>query len=185
MKRIRFGAACATRPVVIALMAASVSGCAYEIFFPQLPVVEQVKIDRFLGVWYEIARYPHGFEEGCAGVTAEYGVRDENSITVKNTCLEGSLDGPMRTIEGYATIADPSTNAKLNVVFFPPFGAPYWVLELDEDYQWAVIGEPSRSFLWILSRTPKMSQATYDAILSRLPEKGYDPARLIETPQGE
>ncbi len=182
MSRVRFSA---NLPIVLTPFVLAASGCSYEVFFPALPVVEQVKIDRFLGVWYEIARYPNGFEEGCAGVTAEYGMRDESSITVKNTCLEGSLDGPVRTIEGYATIADPSTNAKLNVVFFPPFGAPYWVLELDEDYQWAVIGEPSRSFLWILSRTPQMEQDIYQGILNRLPEKGYDPARLIETPQGE
>lgn len=179
-----FGRNGGTTSVILALVCASgAMGCNYELFFPPLEVVEQVDVSRFVGTWYEVARYPNSFEEGCAGVTAEYAVRDSESITVKNTCIEGTLDGPTRTIEGYATIADPATNAKLNVVFFPPFGAPYWILELNPDYEWAVIGEPSRSFFWILSRTPTLDQAVLDGIISRMPEKGYDPARLIYTPQ--
>ena len=119
--------------VAITIAAIGSAACDVSMFYPPLEVVERVEVNRFLGRWYEIARYPNSFEEGCTGVTAEYGVRDDNSITVTNTCIEGSLDGPVRTIEGYAEIADADTNAKLNVVFFPPFGAPYWILELDED----------------------------------------------------
>ncbi|MBX3394476.1 MAG: lipocalin family protein [Phycisphaerae bacterium] len=173
----------ALKAIVAAACVSGVFGCNFEMFFPPLDVVEQVDLSRFVGTWYEVARYPNGFEEGCAGVTAEYAIRDSQSITVKNTCIEGTLDGPTRTIEGYATIADPQTNSKLNVVFFPPFGAPYWILELSPDYEWAVIGEPSRSFFWILSRTPTLDQAILDGIISRMPEKGYDPSRLIYTPQ--
>jgi len=159
-------------------------GCAYEGFFPPLPVVDRVELDRFIGKWYEIAKYPNFFQQQCyGGTTAEYAIRDDGNISVVNTCREGSLDGPESRIEGYATIADPTTNAKLSVVFFPPFGAPYWIIDLDADYQWAVIGEPSRSTLWILSRTPTMDEATYEGILGRLAAKGYDPARLVVTPQ--
>ena len=160
------------------------SGCANEEFFPPLPVVERVELDRFIGKWYEIAKYPNFFQQQCfGGTTAEYAIRDDGNISVVNTCREGSLDGPESRIEGCATIADSTVNAKLSVVFFPPFGAPYWIIDLDADYQWAVIGEPSRSTLWILSRTPTLDEGTYQDILSRLAANGYDPARLVATPQ--
>ncbi len=160
------------------------AGCNYEAFFPPLPVAESVNLDRFVGRWYEIAKYPNFFQQQCYGATtAEYALRPDGSVSVVNTCREGSLDGPESRIEGYATVSDPATNAKLTVVFFPPFGAPYWIIDLDEDYQWAVVGEPSRSTLWILSRTPTLDAAVYDDILSRLPDKGYDPTRLVITPQ--
>lgn len=158
-------------------------GCSYEALFPPLAVAERVELSRYAGVWYEIAKYPNSFERGCYGVTAEYTLREDGRVTVVNTCREGALDGPARTIEGYAEVADPATNARLTVYFFYPFGAPYWILEVDENYQWAVVGEPSRSFLWILSRTPTLDDATYQAILARLPDKGYDPARLEPMPQ--
>jgi apolipoprotein D and lipocalin family protein len=81
--------------------------------------------------------------------------------------------------DGHATITDPETNAKLKVYLGnSPFGGTYWIIDLEEDYQYAVAGEPSRSFLWILSRTPSMDAGTYADILERLPDKGYDPDRL-------
>ena len=165
------------------LIACSVGGCNYEIFFPNLPTVGNVEVSRYLGLWYEIAKYPVSFEEGCVGVTAEYTLNPDGSIKVVNTCYPGTLDAEPTTIEGVAQIADPATNAKLNVAFFGPFGAPYWIIDLDPDYQWAVIGEPSRTFLWILSRTPTLDDAVYQDILSRLPAKGYDVSRLELTPQ--
>ena len=182
--RIKYRGCMALSPLLACGLGLLLSGCAYEGLFPPLPVVERVELDRFIGKWYEIAKYPNFFQQQCyGGTTAEYGIREDSSISVVNTCREGSLDGPESRIEGYATIADPTTNAKLSVVFFPPFGAPYWVIDLDADYQWAVIGEPSRSTLWILSRTPTMDEATYEGILGRLAAKGYDPARLVVTPQ--
>ncbi len=162
----------------------AVAGCGYEVFFPPLAVVDRVELDRFVGKWYEIAKYPNPFQQRCfGGTTAEYAVREDGSISVINVCREGSLEGPESRIEGFATIADQATNAKLTVYFFPPFGAPYWIIDLDADYQWLVVGEPSRSTLWILSRTPALPEDTYQAILSRLPEKGYDAARVVLTPQ--
>ncbi len=161
-----------------------VAGCGYELLFPPLAVVENVDLSRYVGKWYEIARYPNFFQQQCfGGTTAEYALREDGSIRVINVCREGALDGPESRIEGVATIADPSVPAKLTVSFFPPFGAPYWIIDLDPDYQWAVVGEPSRSTLWILSRTASLPDAVYQDILGRLPEKGYDPARLILTPQ--
>jgi apolipoprotein D and lipocalin family protein len=103
---------------------------------------------------------------------------------VVNTC--GSTDGSSRDIVGSAVVTDESTNAKLSVSFFGPlFGAPYWIIELDEDYQYAVVGDPSREFLWILSRAPSLDEATLSGILSRLPDYGYDPDRLTWTVQSQ
>ncbi len=145
---------------------------------PPLDVVEKVDLGSYTGRWYEIARYPNSFERGCVGVTADYSLRQDGRINVLNTCREGSLDGNVRTIEGVARVVDPSTNAKLAVTFFGPFEGDYWILELGNDYEYAVVGDPSRKFLWILSREPVLDDALLDGILSRLPERGYDPDSL-------
>lgn len=152
-------------------------GCSA--FYPPLAVVSSVDLTRYAGRWYEIARYPNGFEKGCVGVTADYTLRDDGRVDVVNTCVEDTLDGPVRTIEGVARVTDPTTNAKLGVKFFPLIEAPYWIIELGSDYEYAVVGTPSRKFLWILSREPVLDGTVYAGILSRLPERGYDPNRLM------
>jgi apolipoprotein D and lipocalin family protein len=170
-------------PRWLALLGIFLTSCGCGAFFPPLDVVENVDVQRYTGKWFEIARYPNNFEQGCVGSTAEYTLQDDGSIRVVNTCRQGSLDGPIERIEGTAVIDDPTTNAKLLVSFFPPFQSPYWIIELDEDYEYAVVGEPSRSFLWILSRSPSLDDETYQGILDRLPAKGYDPVRLERTLQ--
>jgi apolipoprotein D and lipocalin family protein len=150
---------------------------------PPLEAVASVDVERYMGKWYEIARYPTSFQDGCYAVTAEYALRDNGTVSVLNTCREADGRTIKSRIEGFAAVADKTTNAKLTVYFFYPFGAPYWIIDLDEDYQYAVVGEPTRRFLWILSRTPVLDPAIYEGILQRLPEKGYDPARLELTPQ--
>jgi apolipoprotein D and lipocalin family protein len=148
-----------------------------------LSVTEKVDLERYAGKWYEIARYPNSFERGCVGVTANYEPRDDGRIDVLNVCRESTLDGPKRLIRGTARVVDSTTNAKLKVTFFWPFEGDYWILDLDEDYTYAVVGEPRREFLWILSRTPQMDEATYEDILDWLPDAGYDPDRLYIVPQ--
>jgi apolipoprotein D and lipocalin family protein len=146
--------------------------------------VSAVDIDRYAGKWYEIAKYPVVFENGCVDVTAEYTLLEDGTVRVVNTC--GSPDGSSREIVGTAVVTDSSTNAKLSVSFFGPlFAAPYWIIDLDEDYRYAVVGDPSRELLWILSRTPSLDDATLSEILGRLPEFGYDPDRLTWTVQSE
>jgi apolipoprotein D and lipocalin family protein len=147
-----------------------------------LQTVTQVVLSRYLGRWYEIARYPNRFEKKCdRDVFATYGLRDDGRISVLNTCVKP--DGSHGEAKGWAKISDPSTNAKLKVTFFYPFFGNYWVLELGEDYEYAVIGEPSRKYLWILSRTPQMSEETYHAITENLAAKGYDAAKLERVKQ--
>jgi apolipoprotein D and lipocalin family protein len=148
-----------------------------------LDVVDRVDLQSYVGIWYEIASYPASFQEGCVGTTAEYTLRDDGKIQVINRCYDESFDGPLRTIEGTARVVDEETNAKLKVTFFWPFEGDYWIIDLDENYEWAVVGEPSRTYLWILSRTPTLDESVYQAILSRLPDKGYDPSRLQRTAQ--
>ena len=148
-----------------------------------LTVVDTVDLDRYLGKWYEIASYPAWFQKGCTGSTAEYSLLPKGKIQVINRCRKGSLDGPPKESKGKAEVVDTATNAKLKVWFFWPFKGNYWIIDLDSDYQWAVVGEPSRKYLWILSRTPTMDEALYQRILERLKDNGYDPARLSKTAQ--
>ena len=150
-----------------------------------LEVVDQVDLDRYLGTWYEIASYPAWFAKNCAGVTADYSWRDDGKIQVVNRCFKDTLDGKLKEAKGRAKVADPSTLAKLKVSFFGPFWGDYWVIDLDPDYRWAVVGEPKRKYLWILSRTPQLDKKTLDGILSRLPAQGYDVDRLQWTPQAD
>ena len=148
-----------------------------------LEVVDNVDLDRYLGKWYEIASYPAWFAKNCTGVTAEYSRKDDGNVAVSNRCYKGSLDGKLKVASGRAKVVDTTTNAKLKVSFFGPFWGDYWIIDLDTEYRWVVVGEPKRKYLWILSRTPKIDQKILDGILSRLPANGYDTERLQWTPQ--
>jgi apolipoprotein D and lipocalin family protein len=148
---------------------------------PPLATVSDVDLDRYLGTWFEIARYEAPFQEGCTATTATYSLRDDGLIRVENRCRVDRPDGPLREAEGKARIVEAATGAKLKVTFFWPFWADYWVIGLDPDYQWAVVGEPGRKYLWILSRTPTLPEATLDEILRLVADRGYDPEPLLFT----
>src|SRR5512137_2339735 len=163
-------------------LAALVAGCAHAPAGPPLRTVDRVDLGRYMGRWYEIATIPMSFQAGCVGVTAQYTLREDGDVDVLNTCRKERLDGEVRTAKAKAWSVDPS-NAKLEVRFFWPFHGSYWIIDLDPDYRWAVVGHPSREYLWVLSRTPQMDEATYQGILARLRAQGYDVARLVKTPQ--
>ena len=147
-----------------------------------LRTVEHVDLNRYVGKWYEIARYPNRFEKDCASdVTAEYKILSPGKIEVLNSCRKA--DGKMKVSKGSAKIVDTATNAKLKVTFFWPFYGNYWVIDLAPDYSYAVVGEPGRDYLWILSRTPELPAAVYEKIAARLKEQGYDPAKLVKSAQ--
>ena len=146
-----------------------------------LTVVDTVDLYRYLGKWYEIASYPAWFQKECTGSTAEYSLMPDGKLQVINRCRKGSLDGPLKESEGKAEVVDTVSNAKLKVWFFWPFKGNYWIIDLDDNYQWAVVGEPSRKYLWVLSRTPKMEESLYRQITEKLPQKAYDPERLRKT----
>lgn len=149
---------------------------------PRLETVPHVDLNRYAGRWYEIARYPNKFEVKCArDVTADYSPKGNGDLRVVNTCT--AKDGSEVRSVGTAKVADASTNAKLKVAFVWPFYGKYWVLDVGEKYEYAVVGEPGRDYLWILSRTPAMPDAVYEKILNRLPARGYDPEKLVRTHQ--
>jgi apolipoprotein D and lipocalin family protein len=149
---------------------------------PALKTVSSVDLNRYAGTWYEIARYPAKFQKKCVrDVRATYTLRSDGKVEVLNQCVQA--DGKIKTAKGKAKIVDRTTNAKLKVTFFWPFYGDYWILELDPEYKYAVVGEPKRKYLWILSRSPEMDPAVYDGILERLKTIGYDPSKLMKTSQ--
>ena len=146
-----------------------------------LTVVKFVDLEKYLGKWYEIASYPAWFQKDCTASTAEYSLLPNGKIRVVNSCRKKTLDGPLKQSQGKAEVVDMETNAKLKVWFLWPFKGNYWIIDLDPEYRWAVVGEPKRKYLWILSRTPEMDRETYEGILSRLTARQYDPDRLQKT----
>lgn len=150
---------------------------------PPLRTVAHVDLQRYVGTWYEIASYPHRFQKGCVASRADYELQADGRIKVVNQCREERLDGPVKSVTGTARVTDTATNARLEVSFFRPFWGEYWIIDLDSDYRWAVVGHPSRNYLWILSRTPALDEEVYRQLLAGLPARGYDPARLRRTLQ--
>jgi apolipoprotein D and lipocalin family protein len=156
------------------------SGCSTH---KPLDTVEKVNLKRYAGKWYEIASFPARFQEGCHCTTAEYIPTDKDYIRVINTCRKGSTNGELDKAEGKAFVVKNSGNAKLKVQFFWPFRGKYWILDLAEDYSWALVGSPSREYLWILSRQPGMEESTYNSIVQVAKEKGFDISKFEMTDQ--
>ncbi len=149
--------------------------------------VEHVDLDRYVGLWYEIAKIPNRFQKKCArGTTARYAIRDDGKIDVVNSCIKEN--GDTYSVKGIARIVDANTNAKLEVSFVRFLGksffwGDYWVIGLGDNYGWAVVGHPQRTYGWILSRTPSLDQDTLDGIFAVLRDKGYDPETFEMTSQ--
>jgi len=175
------------RTTSLALLVLSLGGAACatstteRLRLPPLRTVERVDLPRYLGTWYEIAAFPQSFQKGCTATTATYVLREDGDVDVLNRCRDGAPDGKERTATGRARVVDRTTSAKLEVSFFRPFWGAYWVIDLDPDYRWAVVGHPGRDYLWILARQPALDEATYAGILRRLLEQGYQTGRLVRT----
>ena len=137
------------------------------------------ELQKFLGNWYEIARFDHSFERGLQGVTATYTLRKDGKIKVLNQGFKNSLNGILKTAVGKAKISSSQTPRNLKVSFFLNFYAPYNILELDENYQYVLIGSNSANYLWILSRTPQMDSNTYNKLIEKAKARGYDTNKLI------
>ena len=163
------------------------TGCATtateRLRLPPLEAVPRVELSRYLGTWYEISNFPQSFQRGCTATTANYTLRPDGDIDVLNRCRKDSLDGDEKSSLGRARVVDTASNSKIEVSFFRPFWGDYWVIELAEDYSYAVVGHPSRDYLWVLSRTPSMDPALYEAIVGRLAAKGYETSRIVKTLQ--
>ncbi|MEP6945201.1 MAG: lipocalin family protein [Acidobacteriota bacterium] len=152
--------------------------------------VAKVDLTRYAGKWYEIGRYPNRFQKKCVGnTTATYTLKPNGKVEVRNECIV--KNGSTEVAVGEAKIVDKATNAKLKVRFAPgvlaflPFvWGDYWIIDLDNDYTHVAIGEPGRQYFWILSRQPTLDDKTYQDILRRAEAMGFDPARVVKTPQG-
>jgi apolipoprotein D and lipocalin family protein len=143
-----------------------------------LEVVPHVELNRYLGTWYEIAHLPAKFQEGCSETKATYTLSEKGSITVLNQCVR---KGKVTQAKGKAKVVDKNTGAKLKVTFFWPFYGDYWIIKLGQDYDYAVVGTPNRKYLWILSRTPQMSDTLFSQLTEFVKSKGFDAGNLIRT----
>ena len=143
-----------------------------------LEVVPYVKLEKYLGKWYEIAHLPIRFEDDCTDITATYSLSENGNVSVLNECLK---DGKLKQAKGKAKVVDKNTGAKLKVTFFWPFYADYWIIGLGKEYDYAVVGTPNRKYLWILSRTPQMDDKLFSQLLESIKSKGFDINNLIKT----
>lgn len=137
---------------------------------------------RYLGKWYEIARFDMRFERGLYAVAAEYAMRPDGKIRVVNSGRRGSPQGQLSLAEGKAKLGapnDPTRPGFLKVSFFGPFYSPYYILALDPDYRYALVGGKKGKYLWILSRTPELPQETIQHLIDRADELGFDTSKLI------
>ena len=140
-----------------------------------------VELSRYLGRWYELARYEQGFQKDCDGVTADYALRPDGKVEVINTCRKP--DGSIKRATGKAKVVDIATGAKLKVSFFGPFYGDYWVLDRADDYSWAIVGEGSGRYLWLLSRDASPGAAKLAMLVERAKALGYDTSMLRITKQ--
>jgi lipocalin len=154
-------------------------GCSSSKNMIDNSTVKELDIERYLGTWYEIARYDHRFERDMVGVTAHYSWREDGKIKVINSGYKNSFEGAKDTAIGKAKIPDINNPAHLKVSFFWIFYGDYFVMELDENYKWAVIGSSSDKYLWILSRTPQISEEIKSNLLNRIKKRGYNTDQLI------
>jgi len=153
------------------------------------PTAAKVDLDRYIGRWYEIARLPMAFQKADEAARAEYGKNADGTVSVHNTAVRP--DGTEHGIKGYAKVLNPPQNSKLAVRFKTWFGplipvpkqGNYWVLHVDDKYQEAIVGTPNRKFLWILSRTEKLPESRYQALVKKAKDLGYDVSRLIKDPR--
>ena len=156
---------------------------------PAVRTVPAVDLNRYSGKWYEIARYPNKFQKQCVGnTTATYTVKQNGKIEVLNECLK--KDGLVNSAKAEAKVADKSSNAKLKVRFAPGFlsvfgfvWADYWIIDLDRNYEYAVVADPTREYLWILSRESVLKESVYQDILQRVEKQGFQPGKLVTTRQ--
>jgi len=173
--------------LVLGMMISYVASAESNTTLPAPNVVENVDLNRYIGRWYEIALIPVWFQKDCAGgTTAEYTLVKEGVVSVVNRCC--TRDGKVKEAKGRAWVVDTKTPAKLKVSFFSLFGfwlfaGHYWIIDLDPEYQYAVIGHPSRNLGWILSRTPKLPEEVLQGIVERLEANGYNFSQFKMTNQ--
>lgn len=165
-------------PTLLVLLA----GCASPARAP-LRTVAQVDLNRYMGDWHVIAHIPYLLERGKVATLDRYAPRPDGRMENIFIFRKGSFDAPEQQWRGISWVHDRTTNAEWRVQFIWPFRATYLVIDLDPDYRWAVIGHPSRNYLWVLARARSLPAEVYDGILARAAAQGYDPKRVAKVPQ--
>jgi apolipoprotein D and lipocalin family protein len=165
------------------LCLAGICLCSCQSKLQPLAPVQQLDLPRFMGDWYVFAHIPYSLEKGKVGTLDRYALRPDGKIQNSFLFRKGSLDAPLEEWKGVAWVTNKKTNSEWRVQFLWPFSVPYIVTDLDPNYQWAVIGYPSRKLAWVLSRETQIDEKTYAGILERMKGQGYDPALLKQVPQ--
>jgi apolipoprotein D and lipocalin family protein len=170
------------RYFALALLASLTLGCSC--MKQPLRPVPQVDLQRYVGDWYVIANIPYFAERNCLDSIESYALRADGKIDNWFTCRQGSFDAPMkRKVNAIATVRDKLSNAVWRVDFFKVVSVQYFILDLDPAYQWVMVGHPSRRYGWIMARTNTLDESTYQSILRRTSDQGYDPAKFQKVPQ--
>ncbi|QQS37302.1 MAG: lipocalin family protein [Ignavibacteriales bacterium] len=148
--------------------------------------VKYVDLKKYVGLWYEISKIPNRFQKQCiSNATAKYILDEDGDIKVVNSCVDD--ENEMDIAEGVAKVVDKKSNAKLEVSFVSflgirPFWGDYWIIGLDDNYNWAVVGTPDRKYGWVLSRTPELADEILLHINNILKENGYKPESFVKSP---
>jgi apolipoprotein D and lipocalin family protein len=170
------------RLLLLILIATLTVGCSS--MKPELRTVPHVDLPRYMGDWYVIANIPYFAEKNCFDSIESYELRPDGDIHNWFSCRKGSFDAPMkRKVDTRATVVDKTTNAHWKVKFFKVISVEYLIIDLDPQYQWVVVGHPSRRYGWIMARSRTMSPDLYNQILTRLGQQGYDTGKFAKVPQ--
>jgi apolipoprotein D and lipocalin family protein len=164
--------------IALGLIAVALSGCTNE----SLDVAPNVDLHQFQGKWFEIAKLPRATESECTRTTAFYTMVADNQLTMVNECHIGGPTGVLRSVSTTAKVPDTNVPAKLSLDFGAFYG-DYWIIDVGEHYEYAVVGHPTRQYLWILSRTPALDSSVLSGILERAHNKKFETSRLEYTEQ--
>jgi apolipoprotein D and lipocalin family protein len=178
---------CLLRTLAAAAALLILSGCAAMGGASSRPLrpVAYLDLQRYMGGWFVIANIPYFAEKDCFDSVEGYALRPDGRIDNKFACREKSFDAPMQPqLKTVATVYDRTSNAEWRVPLFNVIRVKYFVIDLDSEYRWAVIGHPSRRYGWVISRTPSLPDDIYAGILQRLRGQGYDPTKFVKVPQG-
>lgn len=167
--------------LLIILAATALGGCAAK--GPEMKTVDHVDIERFMGPWYVIANIPTFLEKGAHNAVETYSLNDDGTIATNFTYRKGGFDGKIKDYNPKAFILDKETNALWGMRFVWPIKADYRIVYLEEDYSTTIIGRQSRDFVWIMARTPTISDDDYDRLVSFVESIGYDTSKLERVPQ--
>lgn len=170
-----------SRPALISILTMSFLGCAST--KPPLKTVRHVDLPRYMGDWRVIANIPYFAERGCVDSIESYALRPDGKIANWFRCRKGSFDAPQKRFDFVGRVTNPETNAEWKIRFAPFIHVSYLIIDLDPEYQWTVVGHPSRKYGWIMHREKTMSGAIYREILTRLETQGYDPKAFVKVPQ--